>query len=177
MAWGFGLGLAFPFLTNNTNEDKSMKQTMTLARAMKEKARIIAKITEAERLVGAYNAIDRDTRRPVEIDECLSRIERLESNLIALKSALAGANARIAAQLNEMIALRGRIAFMTGLDTAEFRSAEERYSGERKQIPRDVAVTEAAKIAKVSELQDRIDALQDIVDDYNATHSITVELA
>jgi len=149
---------------------------MTLARAMKEKARIIAKIAENERLVSAYNAIDRDTRRPVEIDECLSRIELHESNLVALKSALAAANAPISAQLNEMIALRGRIAFMGGLDTAEFRADESRYSGERKQVPRDIAVTEAAKIAKVSELQDRIDALQDVVDDYNATHSITVEL-
>lgn len=39
------------------------------------------------------------------------------------------------------------------------------------------AMKEKARIiAKVSELQDRIDALQDVVDDYNATHSITVEL-
>ena len=35
-----------------------MKQTMTLARALKEKSRLVTKLTDLRRLIGEYNSVD-----------------------------------------------------------------------------------------------------------------------
>ena len=87
-----------------------MKQTMTLARALKEKSRLVTKLTDLRRLIGEYNSVDAGSRRPVAVPDVIEKAKVVEENLIRIKVALAEANVGIARQLNEMMLLRGLLA-------------------------------------------------------------------
>lgn len=152
-----------------------MKTNMTVARALKEKSRIITKISETRGMVSSYNSVDLGTRRPVSVKDCIEKTGVLEENLMRIKVALHEANLGIARQLAELMLVRGQIAFYEGLDTSEFRTVTDRDDTETK-VTRDVVVGQAEVLAKVEGLKNRLDSLQDEVDEYNATHKIDVDL-
>lgn len=152
-----------------------MKTNMTVARALKEKSRIITKISETRGMVSSYNSVDLGTRRPVSVKDCIEKTGVLEENLMRIKVALHEANLGIARQLAELMLVRGQITFYEGLDTSEFRTVTDRDDTETK-VTRDVVVGQVEVLAKVEGLKNRLDALQDEVDEYNATHKIDVDL-
>ena len=152
-----------------------MMQTMTLARALKEKSRLVTKLTDLRRLIGEYNSVDVGFRRPVAVQDVLEKAGIVEENLIRIKVALAEANVGIARQLNEMMLLRGLLAFYESLDTSDHR-IKAKDDGDEIRVERDVAIGKSEALAKTEELQNRIDSLQDEVDEYNALHKVDIEL-
>ena len=152
-----------------------MKTNMTVARALKEKSRIITKLSEVRSTISRYNSVDLGTRRPVLVKDCLEKAGVLEENLMRIKVALHEANLGIARQLAELMLVRGQISFYEGLDTSEFRMVTDRDDMETK-VTRDVVVDKTESLAKVEELKNRLDSIQDEVDEYNATHKVEVEL-
>jgi len=152
-----------------------MKTNMTVARALKEKSRIITKISEVRGVASSYNSVDLGTRRPISVKDSIEKVGVLEENLMRIKVALHEANVGIARQLAELMLVRGQIAFYEGLDTSEFRTVTNRDDTETK-VTRDVVVSQVEVLAKVEELKNKLDSLQDEVDEYNATHKIDVEL-
>lgn len=152
-----------------------MKTNMTVARALKEKSRIITKLSEIRSMISRYNSVDLGTRRPVLVKDCLEKAGVLEENLMRIKVALHEANLGIARQLAELMLVRGQISFYEGLDTSEFRMITDRDDKETK-VTRDVVVDKTESLAKVEELKNRLDSIQDEVDEYNATHKVEVEL-
>lgn len=152
-----------------------MKTNMTVARALKEKSRIITKLSEIRSMISRYNSVDLGTRRPVLVKDCLEKAGVLEENLMRIKVALHEANLGIARQLAELMLVRGQISFYEGLDTSEFRMVTDRDDMETK-VTRDVVVDKTESLAKVEELKNRFDSIQDEVDEYNATHKVEVEL-
>lgn len=152
-----------------------MKTMMTVARALKEKSRVVTKIAETRSVASSYNSVDLGTRRPISVKDALDKINVLEENLLRLKVALNGANVPIARQLAELMLVRGQISFYEGLDTSEFRTVTNRDDSETK-VTRDVVIGQVEVLAKIEELKNKLDALQDEVDEYNATHKVEVEL-
>ena len=152
-----------------------MKQTMTLACALKEKSRLVTKLTDLRRLIGEYNSVDAGSRRPVAVPDVIEKAKVVEENLIRIKVALAEANVGIARQLNEMMLLRGLLAFYTNLDTSDHRT-KSKDDGEEVLVERDVVISKGDALARMEELQNRIDSLQDEVDEYNALHKVDIEL-
>jgi len=110
-----------------------------------------------------------------ESKDALDKINVLEENLLRLKVALNEANVPIARQLAELMLVRGQISFYEGLDTSEFRTVTNRDDSETK-VTRDVVIGQVEVLAKIEELKNKLDALQDEVDEYNATHKVEVEL-
>jgi len=149
--------------------------SMTVARALKEKSRIVTKISEMRTMASSYNSVDMGTRRPISVKDSIEKSGILEENLIRIKVALHAANTGIARKLAELMLIRGQIAFYEGLDTSEFRTVTNRDDTETK-VTRDVVIGQAEVLAKIEELKNKLDALQDEVDEYNATHRIDVEL-
>ena len=152
-----------------------MKTTMSVSRALKEKSRILTKLSEARDMVHKYNAVDLGTRRPIAVKEAIERAAQLEENLIRIKVAIEEANLPINRQLIEMMAVRAELAFYAGLDTDEVRTVTRRDEEEVK-VTRDVSVGQTEVLKKIEELKEKIDRLQDEVDEFNAVHKVEVEL-
>lgn len=148
---------------------------ISVSRALTEKARLTEKIEDCRALVVRWNAVEPGTRRPVSVQESLAEMEVLEENLLRVKAALNAANVGIARRLAELMDVRGQIAFYERLDTDETKVARD-DEGKTVKVPIDVAVSQVDVIAKVKELRKRLDAIQDEVDEYNATHRVDVEL-
>ena len=155
-----------------------MNTNMTVARALKEKSRIITKIAEIRGAVSNYNSVDLGTRRPISVKDSIEKVEALEENLMRIKVALHSANVGIARQLAELMLVRGQIAFYERLDTSEFRAVVAHDDGETREtkVPRDVVLGQVEALAKVEALKNKLDSLQDEIDEYNATHKVDVEL-
>ena len=152
-----------------------MKTSMTLVRALKEKSRLIAKIGEIRKMVIDYNAVDLGTRRPVSVRDIVAKAEQLRENLFRIKTAIDEANVPISRQLIEMMSLRTLIAYYQQLDTAEVRTFRN-HDDEDVKVTRDVVINQVEVLQKVAELQEKVERLQDEVDEFNATHRIEVEL-
>ena len=152
---------------------------MSISRGLKEKSRIIEKLDDLRKKIEIYNAVDIGRKRPLNVSDMISQCSVLEDNLLRIKAAIAAANVPIERELAELLLVRSLISFYNGLNTEETRE-ETRYlkNDERETVTinRDVIITQVDVLKKVEELRQRLDAAQDIVDEFNATHRIEVEL-
>ena len=152
---------------------------MSISRGLKEKSRIIEKLDDLRKKIEIYNAVDIGRKRPLNVSDMISQCAVLEDNLLRIKAAIAAANVPIERELAELLLVRSLISFYNGLNTEETRE-ETRYlkNDERETVTinRDVIITQVDVLKKVEELRQRLDAAQDIVDEFNATHRIEVEL-
>ena len=112
---------------------------VTLARALKEKNRIAGKLHKAQELVKKENRKAAGSPRSVDVAATLAEAERLSALL----------------------------AFIGSVNTDDEVEVERDYRGtvERRW---DVAVRQPELLAKTAALQERADALQDKLDEYNA---------
>lgn len=141
---------------------------VTLARALKEKNRIAGRLSKAQELVRKENRKVAGSPRSVDVAETLAEVERLSALLVQVKAAIAQANAGIVGTIVELDETKSLISFIESVPTDEDVEVERSYQGtvERRW---DVAIHEPELLAKTEALQKRADALQDALDEYNAT--------
>ena len=140
---------------------------VSLARALKEKNRIAGRLHKAQELVKKENRKPAGSPRAVDVASALAEVERLSALLVAVKAAIAKANDGIVATIVELEEVKAMISFIGSVNTDDEVQVERGYQGavERRW---DVAVGQTAILAKAEALQDRADALQDALDEYNA---------
>ena len=140
----------------------------TLARALKEKNRIAAKLREAQLMVQRHNRKVKGSPRSVAVAEWAERSERLSARLVAVKTAIARANGGIIDAIVELQETKSMIAFFYRVQTRD--DLEPQRDGTYTEY--DVALDETAILAKTDALQCRANALQDRIDEYNACHMV-----
>lgn len=140
---------------------------VTLARALKEKNRIAGKLRKAQELVKKENRKAAGSPRSVGVAAMLAEAERLSALLAAVKAAIAKANDGIVSTIVELEETKSLLAFIGSVNADDEVEVERDYRGtvERRW---DVAVRQPELIAKTAALQERADALQDKLDEYNA---------
>ena len=140
---------------------------VSLARALKEKNRIAGRLRKAQELVKKENRKVSGSPRAVDVAAMLAAAERLSALLAAVKAAIAKANDGIVATIVELEEVKSMIAFLGSVNTDDEVEVERDYRGtvERRW---DVAVRQPEILAKTTSLQERADALQDALDEYNA---------
>lgn len=140
---------------------------VSLARALKEKNRIAGRLRKAQELVKKENRKVSGSPRAVDVAATLAESERLSALLAAVKAAIAKANDGIVATIVELEEVKSMIAFLGSVNTDDEVEVERDYRGnvERRW---DVAVRQPEILAKTTALQERADALQDALDEYNA---------
>lgn len=144
-----------------------------IARALKEKTRIVSKINIIDSLIKEENSIEEGNSRSCDIIEKVSQRMELMEYLIKLKTAISVANAGIADKLNRMAELKGLLIFYKSLNCREGQFVNRYDSNSDKTIITAVIhKQDAAK--KVEEIQIEIDKLQDEIDDFNAITLIEV---
>lgn len=146
-----------------------MKKNMTVAQGLKEIVRLNEKLVKLRGQVERYNCVEVGTRRPLSVSDCYAKAEALERGLIAVKGAVTAANGPVARQLAEMLLLRGKIQFVNHLKTEVPTSYGQRSDN------LDVVVTFKDVERIDAELTDRLNALQDEVDEFNNSTRIEVD--
>ncbi|MBR2838737.1 MAG: hypothetical protein IKE55_08140 [Kiritimatiellae bacterium] len=154
---------------------------MTVARALKEKERIARKLAKAKELFATSNCVRADEEREIDIKETYESMRGLQRQYVAIKRAIAVANAGISPSLVEMLAVRAELAFYTNLRCRESEMSEEmvRADGDGERMVRrrvkivyNTFVNEKTRQEILENLTKRLDDLQDEVDNFNATHFV-----
>ena len=163
----------------STKQERPAK--MTVARALKEKERIARKLAKAKELFATSNCVRADEEREIDIKETYESMRGLQRQYVAIKRAIAVANAGISPSLVEMLAVRAELAFYTNLRCRESEMSEEmvRADGDGERMVRrrvkivyNTFVNEKTRQEILENLTKRLDDLQDEVDNFNATHFV-----
>ena len=152
-----------------------MKKQVSIARALKEKNRVAGRLAKAREIIQQENSKDKSLPRRVDVEASYAEAKMLEARLVAIKSAIAQANNPIVAKIIELDELKSEIAFLNGLNVKEGRFEEVSYGN---KIVRDIEAVmgQARVLAEVAELQKRADALQDALDEFNASTKVEIEI-
>lgn len=144
---------------------------VTLARALKEKNRIAGRLAKAQQLVRKENRKVAGSPRAVDVAAAFAEAERLSALLVQVKAAIAKANDGIVAVIVELEEVKSLLSFVDSVPTDEDVEVDRDYHGavERRW---EVSIRKPELIAKAEALQKRADALQDALDEYNATTRI-----
>lgn len=147
---------------------------MKLAKALKEKNRLVGEINRLKVLINRENSRDVKSTSKVDVESLFSQLDAATKSLIAIKTAIFKANVGIYEKIVTLGELKTRIEWIKTILT---RDGIEVYS----QI-RDAVITKEFKAYKTQEdidneiasLQIEIDKIQDAVDEYNATVSVEI---
>ena len=153
---------------------------MTVARALKEKERILRRLAEAKTLFEGVNCVKVGEVRDADPEAVYGDVQSLQKRYLEIKKAIAVANAGISPALVEMLAVRAELAFYTNLRCKESEMSDkltqldgdERPVRRRVKIVYDTFLNEKARQEALETLTTRLDDLQDEVDNYNATHFV-----
>ncbi len=164
-------------------EDHNETRMVTIARALKEKERVARKLRRARELFSRINSVPAGTKRPVDANVAFEEVQLLQKRYLEIKKAIALANAGISAQLTEMLVVRAEKEYYEGLECKEMSSFDEWDNlddGSRirrpMNSPYDAYINEPRRREIVEGLEERLDALQDEVDAFNATHTLEVSV-
>ena len=147
----------------------------TLARALKEKNRIAGRLHHVQELVKKENRKIKDSPRALSPTDLAAEAERLSAQLIAVKTAIAEANAGIVGTIVELEEVKSLLAFFREVPADDdLEILEGRFGSQRTIVEWDVAMDKSALLAKRGELQERADALQDKLDEYNIRTKVTL---
>ena len=156
------------------------KGKMTLARALKEKERISRRLASARDLFMSVNCVRAGEPREIDAKEAYEAMQSIQRRHVAMRKAIAVANAGVSPILAEMLVVKAELAFYTNLGRckeAEFVDKwVENEDGEkerrRERIVYDSFINEKKRREIMEKLTERIDDLQDEVDEFNATHFV-----
>ena len=147
----------------------------TLARALKEKNRIAGRLHHVQELVKKENRKIKDSPRNLSTPDLAAEAERLSEQLIAVKTAIAEANAGIVGTIVELEEVKSLLAFFREVPADDdLEILEGRFGSQRTIVEWDVAMDKSTLLAKRGELQARADALQDKLDEYNIRTKVTL---
>ena len=146
---------------------------MNLSQALKQKNRLAGELVRQQQILQRENAYRNDSVSTVDCQVVWDKIIELSEALGELKGKITQANVNIYPALERMAELKGRIAFVQGLQKRE--GPEVTFVGrdqEKVEYTWESFINQEKSDELVSELQEQINDLQDEVDEYNATTQI-----
>lgn len=155
---------------------------MKLAKALKIKSRITGRIAELGTSIVANNSTivgQGDNNRP-DVKKLVEQRNGLIDDLVRLKTAIALANQDIFDKIERMAQLKSVISFYTGLPTTHGLQADPnaRYNAAAlSQVQYNAVIRKADVDVAKAAAQKEIEALQDVIDEYNAITEVNVNLA
>lgn len=146
---------------------------MKLVQALKQKNRLAGELARYQRIFERENSRRSDSVSKVTRSDIYAKILRVSSELGELKGKIATANVGIYTKLERMAEFKAHIAFLMGLSKREGEEITFVESYDKKLIYTwESHITEEDCDGFVSDIQKKIEVLQDEVDAYNATTEI-----
>lgn len=150
-----------------------MKQKVTLSRALKEKSRIAGRIHTLMDVILHENCKIEGSTRSVELKDVYQQIKGLEERMIAVKAAISEGNQLAIGLITEMGECKSMLSFLNKIDTNE--SVESNY--ENRTIKKVAVIRKSDVLLEADAYQQRINLLQDKLDEYNASHFVEIDMA
>lgn len=143
---------------------------MNISKALKVKNRLTGRLADLENSVRQSNSVmeTQISNRSVSISVIWTELVELRKNIISLKSAIATASAGIAHKLVALAEKKSELSFIKSIMPVE-GVGYEYENGVQKSVKYVNFISFAEKASKEKVLSDEIAALQDEIDDYNAS--------
>ena len=143
-----------------------MKKKVTLARALKEKNRLVGRIVKLRKVVGEENSTIVGAARSVDVRAIYDNAKALTRRLVSIKTAI-----------SRMEELKSAISYLNRLNTSSGmrRTLNERYASE-ELCEYSAVITMQDVLNEVEAMQKRIEDIQDELDDFNASTTVEIEL-
>ncbi|RYG48531.1 hypothetical protein EON79_04210 [bacterium] len=143
---------------------------VTLAKALKLKNRQVQKVKGLQERIQASNSYMVGSERDFDAQALYTELRAETETLWRLKLAINAANVPVHGAIYEMAETKGLIAFLKTLNTK--RGKVESYGDEAFEY--EAAITAADVLIQIEALEARIDTLQDVLDQHNATTTVEV---
>lgn len=147
---------------------------MNIAQALKQKNRYLTRLTEIQEAISENNVVRSDNiDQPVSVGPLLEEHRTTMVSLCKVRAAISKASVGVQYQIAEMTALRSYLGFLSTLNT-NGNPVAGGYGV--ASVPVKVTITTKQKTTMMSETQERINHLQDEIDDYNARTQVNIWL-
>ena len=162
-----------------TKGDKTMSKivmkSVTLSRGLKEKNRWGGKLGQLRERIANANSYEADVPPQVNVAEAMAEADQVQQRLVAVKTALAKANAEIVGTIIELEETKSKIAWLKQLDTKEGTFKTRSYGESTTEVYK-TTIHGADKLKMLDDLQKKANRLQDDLDDFNSSHRIMIEV-
>ena len=145
---------------------------ISLAKALKEKNKIVSKIKDLETKIQQNNVTIKGNNFAYKTEELLPALINEKSKLVTLKAKIFDANSPIYKEILELAEAKAHLKFLKSLNTQE-GIVVERYNDKETNYVAQIGVQK--RDAMVEEYQSKVDALQEKIDVYNHTSSIEID--
>lgn len=150
---------------------------ISLAKALKIKNRLVGELATLQQTARQHNALPIESReeKSVRLDKVWEDLQKVSNRLVELKSKIAVATAGITPLLVDLAETKGTIAFLESLPIKEGKEDTQIGYGVNsslKTIIWNSFIDEAQKSKLIKENKERIDLLQDQIDEFNAVTKI-----
>lgn len=145
---------------------------MTIAKALKQKNRLIKEIGELFSLVSEYNSIPEENDRPYNINELINTIKEKQEDLVDLKARIHTANSPVYKDIFKLSELKTRMKEFSSLETKEGIGDNSLFRRRSAEIKYKAEIGPARLQEMKKELQEEIDTLQDELDEWNSKTTI-----
>jgi len=147
---------------------------MNIAKALKTKNRIAGELSRAKAIFSRENSHRVGDKRACDPAALLAAVNQAQEDLIKIKTAIALASAPISERLVRMGELKSRMAWLSEIPIRE-GVQRDRFAGEKAEAEVwEAHFATRDRDNEVEELQKAINALQDEIDDFNATTQVVL---
>jgi hypothetical protein len=157
------------------SKQKAKKAIMkiSLAKALKEKNKVVSKIKELEGKIQQNNVTVKGNEFSYTVPVLLTALEKEKNKLVALKAEIFKANLPIYKDILELSEAKAHLSFLRGLNVQE-GIVVERYND--KEVTYVAQINLVKRDAIVEEYQTKVDTLQETIDTFNYSTQIEVDL-
>ena len=148
---------------------------MKIAKALKLKNQLAGEVAQLKDLLAKQNV--RSTKQKFDYDnhEVLTRLQTKVQELVKVKTAIAVANVEAYEKIFRMAELKGLATALTGLETkAGVFNEGGRFGEAGYEVEYVAQIGKVDADKQVAALKDEIQALQDALDEFNFTRTVTV---
>lgn len=146
---------------------------MKLSKALKEKNKLIKRISKNQKLVVDRNSVIKGNTRVIEPRKVLEEVKADTEKLVRLKAAIAKANEPVNQIILSIVEKKGMIGFLKKINTNDGQ-VQERYGRDITSYEADIKENEI--FAEVEKLEAEIESLQEQVESFNHTTEVDVVL-
>lgn len=148
-----------------------MEKHVSIARALKEKSRLVGRINILTDVINHQNSLAEGSTRSIDLQDAYRQVKELNESLIKIKEAIARGNQDAIGKIVELGEIKSLIGFLNRLDTSETFCDD--YS---RRIKKEAAIRKSDVLVEIDAYQRRANALQDELDDFNASHFVDIDI-
>ena len=150
---------------------------MTLAKALKHKNRVIQKMALFSTDIQENNSILAVNEEPeVDVLALNDKREKLMYHLVALKTAIHKASDPMRENIFLQSELRAAILFYRQINTQHGKREAHRFGASDEFVENKAVMRKGLIDRTITELESKIDDIQDTLDEFNATTRISIEI-